>query len=66
MAHMKSDLDTFKSIVDELWELVFGTERRKPKRARTAKGKYIADDKSTKDYNEAWVNGKNPKKRGKK
>ena len=32
------------------------------KRARTKRGKYKADDKSTKDVNEAWVGGKAPKK----
>ena len=72
-----SDLERFKEIVDELWELVFGTVRRpevkfkgmmtkeKPKRARTKKGRYKADDKSTKEFNEAWVGGKSPKKRKK-
>ena len=34
----------------------------KPKRARTAKGKYKADNKKTKNINEAWVGGKAPKK----
>ena len=34
----------------------------KPKRART-KGRYKADDKSTKEFNEAWVGGKSPKKK---
>jgi len=34
----------------------------KPKRARV-KGKYKADDKSTPNYNEAWVGGKAPKKK---
>ena len=38
---------------------------RKPKRARGKKGRYLADDKSTKDFNEAWVGGKAPKKRKK-
>ena len=38
----------------------------KPKRARTKSGKYKADDKSTKDINEAWVGGKAPKKKRKK
>ena len=33
------------------------------KRARTKKGRYKGDDKSTDDYNEAWVGGKAPKKR---
>ena len=40
--------------------------REKPKRARGKKGKFLADDKSTKDVNEAWVGGKAPKKRSKK
>ena len=38
----------------------------KPKRARTKSGKYKADDKSTKDVNEAWVGGKAPKKKAKR
>ena len=37
-----------------------------PKRARTKKGTYKGDDKSTKDVNEAWVGGKAPKKTRKK
>ena len=32
------------------------------KRARTKRGRYKADDKSTKGYNEAWVGCKSPKK----
>ncbi len=36
-------------------------EAPKPKRARTKKGTYKADDKSTPDVNEAWVGGKAPK-----
>ena len=32
----------------------------KPKRARTKKGTYKADDPTTKDYNEAYVGGKAP------
>tara|TARA_R110000796_G_scaffold225738_1_gene342163 strand:+ start:64 stop:426 length:363 start_codon:yes stop_codon:yes gene_type:complete len=35
----------------------------KPKRARTKKGRYQADDKSTPDVNEAYVGGKAPKKK---
>ena len=38
---------------------------KKPKRARGKKGKFLADDPTTKDYNEAYVGGKAPK-RGKK
>ena len=37
----------------------------KPKRARTAKGRYKGDDKSTPDVNEAWEGGKAPKKKSK-
>ena len=37
----------------------------KPKRARTKLGRYKADDKSTSDYNEAWVGGRKPKKKRK-
>ncbi len=33
------------------------------KRARTKRGRYKGDDKSTKDVNEAWVGGKAPKKK---
>jgi len=36
-----------------------------PKRARTKKGRFIADDKSTPNVNEAWVGGKAPKKKAK-
>ena len=35
----------------------------KPKRAKTAKGKFKADDKSTPDVNEAWEGGKAPAKK---
>tara|TARA_R100000458_G_C8080124_1_gene115266 strand:+ start:128 stop:358 length:231 start_codon:yes stop_codon:yes gene_type:complete len=34
------------------------------KRARTSKGTYKGDDKSTPDINEAWEGGKAPKKSG--
>ena len=62
-----SDLKRFQELVDDVWELVFGTERKpKPKRARGKKGRYKADDKSTPDVNEAWVGGKAPKKKRKK
>ena len=88
-----SDLERFNELVDDIWEMVFGTKRRpetnlveksattksrkkvqgwieeqqkKPNRARGKKGKYLADDKSTKDVNEAWVGGKAPKKKKRK
>tara|TARA_R110002020_G_C16014282_1_gene751384 strand:+ start:265 stop:486 length:222 start_codon:yes stop_codon:yes gene_type:complete len=72
-----SDLNKFSKLVDDIWELIFGTVRRpevkfknmmtkeKPKRARGKKGRYRADDKSTAFTNEAWVGGKAPKKRKK-
>ena len=39
--------------------------KEKPKRARTLKGRYRGDDKSTAYTNEAWVGGKAPNKRKK-
>ena len=66
-----SDLERFNELVDDIWELVFGTVRRpevkfkgmmtkekpkKRKRARTKDGRYKGDDKSTPDINEAWEN----------
>ena len=74
----KTELERFETLVDDFWEIVFGTVRRpekkfegmmtkaKPKRARGKKGKFLADDKMTKEFNEAWVGGKAPKKKGKK
>jgi hypothetical protein len=46
---------------DEKWRK--GTVWEKPKRARTVKGRYKGDDKSTPDMNEAWMGGKAPKKK---
>ena len=40
-----------------------GTVWAKPKRARTVKGRYKGDDKTTDDVNEAWIGGKSPKKK---
>ena len=42
------------------------TKEVKPKRARTKRGRYKGDKKSTKNYNEAWVGGKAPKRKRKK
>ena len=36
------------------------------KRARTKRGRYKGDNKSTANYNEAWVGGKAPKRKRKK
>ena len=41
-------------------------KKEKRVRARTAKGKFIADDPSTPDVNEAYEGGKAPKKTTKK
>ena len=57
-----SYLDKFKSIVQDVLDVIWGTEE-KPKRARSKGGRYKADDKTTKDVNEAWVGGKAPKKK---
>ena len=47
------------------WASIIGYDDlvTKPKRARGKRGRYKADNKSTKDFNEAWVGGKAPKKK---
>ena len=61
-------MDKFLETIHDMIEIITGKrpEEVKPKRARTKKGRYKADDKSTKNVNEAWVGGKAPKKRRKK
>ena len=44
---------------------IYEVAKTKPKRARTKKGTYKADDKSTPDVNEAWQGGKAPSKKPK-
>jgi len=49
-------------------EKVIGTDKplvltKEYKRARTKRGRYKGDDKSTPEVNEAWVGGKSPKKK---
>ena len=56
---MNEELKRFKEIVDYILEIIWGAPV-KPKRARTKKGRYKADDPTTKDVNEAWVGGKAP------
>ena len=58
-------MNKIEKILKELNDIIWGTEPE-PKRARTKKGRYKADDKSTKDVNEAWVGGKAPKKKRRK
>jgi hypothetical protein len=47
----------------KLWQNVRGIEE-KTVRARTEEGKFVADDKSTPDVNEAYTTVKVKKKRG--
>ena len=54
----------FKALEKEMGMMKQATSK-KPKRARCKKGRYLADDPTTKGVNEAWVGGKAPK-RGKK
>tara|TARA_R100001463_G_scaffold85092_1_gene139950 strand:- start:202 stop:396 length:195 start_codon:yes stop_codon:yes gene_type:complete len=60
-------MNKFIEVINDMIEVITGErpEEPKPKRART-KGRYKADDKSTKDVNEAWVGGKAPKRKRKK
>ena len=66
-----SDLSKFRKLVDDIWEMIFGTVRRpevkfknmmtktkpkKRKRARKKDGTFRGDDKSTPNVNEAWEN----------
>ena len=50
----------FKWLQKLSWAKIIGYDE--PKRARTKRGRYKGDDKSTKDVNEAWVGGKAPKR----
>ncbi len=58
-------MNKIEKIIKELNVIIWGTEPE-PKRARTKKGRYKADDPTTKDYNEAYVGGKAPKKKKRK
>ena len=50
-----------EGILDMIGPKDFKITDDEPKRARTKKGRYKADDPKTKDYNEAYVGGKAPK-----
>ena len=56
---------SYQDFVKSVWQTVRGGEE-KTVRARTAKGQYKADDKSTPDVNEAYktVEVKKKRKRG--
>ena len=71
------DYEVFKKWLGDVMDFIYGPSHnwpfkalekemiKKPKRARGKKGKYLADDPTTKDVNEAWVGGKAPKKKRK-
>ena len=61
-------MNKFLEAIHDMIEIITGKrpEEPKAKRARGKKGRYLADDPRTKEFNEAWVDGKTPKKRGKK
>ena len=61
-------MNKFLETIHDIVEIITGKrpEEEKPKRARGKKGRYKGDDLSTKDFNEAWVGGKAPKKKRKK
>tara|TARA_R100001015_G_C4545259_1_gene108361 strand:- start:236 stop:595 length:360 start_codon:yes stop_codon:yes gene_type:complete len=70
---MKANMETFvengwaiEVKVDAPEETVDVESDVKPKRARNKKGQLKGDDPSTPDYNEAWEDGKAPKKTTKK
>ncbi len=74
---MMKDYEVFKKWLGGVMDFIWGTPSmaqkalekemmKKPKRARGKKGRYLADDPTTKDYNEAYVGGKAPKKGKKK
>ena len=71
------DYEVFRQWLGGVMDVIYGPSHnwpfkalekemmKKPKRARV-KGRYKADDPTTKDINEAWVGGKAPKKKRKK
>ena len=61
---MKNKIEeVLKDILDMISPKDFRLTDDKPKRARTKKGRYKADDPSTLDVNEAYVGGKAPTRR---
>lgn len=52
-----------KPVEDQITDSVTIEKTVKPKRAKTAKGKFKADDKSTPEVNEAWEGGIAPAKK---
>jgi hypothetical protein len=54
---------SYYDTIKKFWQSVVGVEE-KTVRARTEEGKFVADDKSTPDVNEAYTTVKVKKKRG--
>jgi len=50
-------MNKFLEAVHDMIENITG-KRPESKRARDKLGRYVGDDKSTKNYNEAWEGGK--------
>jgi hypothetical protein len=51
-------------MIQGILKFFFPTFFGEPVRARDDKGRLVGDDKSTPHFNEAWVGGQAPKKRG--
>lgn len=51
------------AVNDQITDAVTQAAPTKPKRAKTDKGKFKADDKATPVVNEAWEGGKAPEKK---
>ena len=62
---LKKKAEQDSEITLEKFEPEKAKPKGKPKRARTIKGRYKGDDKSTPDVNEAWEGGKSPKPKAK-
>ena len=54
---------TYRDTIKKFWQDVRGVEE-KTVRARTKKGKFVADDKATPDVNEAYKTVEVKKKKG--
>ena len=57
-------MNKFLEAIHDMIEIIEGERPKSPKikRARNKKGKFKADDPTTKNVNEAWIGGKAPKK----
>ena len=60
-------MNKFLETIHDIVEIITGKRPEDPeiKRTRDTLGRYIGDDPTTKNVNEAWEGGKAPKKRKK-